>query len=57
MRDKKRIKPTIKDLEKIWLKHPNLRLGQLIGNAVSGTMLYYIEDGDLMDLLKEVYEL
>jgi hypothetical protein len=32
-----------------WLKVPNLRLGQLIANAVDGGEIFYVPDGGLAD--------
>jgi uncharacterized protein YihD (DUF1040 family) len=56
MRDKKRIPKIIKGLEKIWLKHPELRLGQLIGNVKEFEgILYYVEDEALIEYLERYY--
>lgn len=56
MRNPKRIKPILKELEKIWTANPDLRLGQLFGNCIDNDMnFYYIEDEDLIKLLKETY--
>lgn len=45
----------VKDLLKAWKKHPHLRLGQFIVNALglkeSGT-LYYMSDEDLLEQLQ-----
>ena len=35
------------ELKKVWEKHPDLRLGQLICNIVPENKLYYVED-DIM---------
>ena len=35
------------ELKKVWEKHPDLRLGQLICNIVPEDKLYYVED-DIM---------
>lgn len=46
-------------LEKLWLKNPNLRLGQLIGNVYhypSGIDPYHDEDYDFITKLEEGYE-
>lgn len=32
MRDKKRIKPFLEEFEKLWLKNPDQRFGQLVYN-------------------------
>ena len=64
MRDINRIDGILKELGEIWKEYPDLRLGQLILNAIKDPQLYYIEDGDLIyyiedeDLilkLKEIY--
>ena len=53
MRDKNRIKPLLEDIEKIWQKQPDLRLGQLLNSLakVYGDYkqndLFYFEDSDL----------
>jgi uncharacterized protein YihD (DUF1040 family) len=49
MRDKKRIKKILKELEKIWESNSNLRLGQLILNLGD---VYYLEDDLLVESLK-----
>lgn len=39
-----------------WLGHPHLRLGQMLVNAsayCSGRSLFYVEDKDLVQALKE----
>jgi len=56
MRDPKRIKPTLALIEKIWTKHPDLRLAQLLGNCLYGVDLYYLEDKGLLELLKKTYK-
>ena len=55
MKDPKRIKRILKLIEKIWEKCPDLRLCQLIKNAISETDVYYVEDDRLEELLKRVY--
>ena len=47
MRDVNRIEPMLAELKKVWEKHPDLRLGQLICNIVPEDKLYYVED-DIM---------
>ena len=62
MRDPKRIPKILKRLEKIWLQHPDLRLGQIfcIVKSISFTDIFYVEDEILIDkiefLLKQVKE-
>jgi hypothetical protein len=48
----------LKRLELLWLAHPSLRLGQLIGNVYyypSGIDPYFDQDYDFMDNLEEYY--
>lgn len=57
MRDPTRIKRMLKLVEKIWVKHPDLRLTQLIMNALRmNSDPYYVEDDKLEDALKLYYE-
>lgn len=47
MRDAARIEPIIERLKSLWLKHPDLRLGQIIvnGTGVTGaSSSYYIAE-------------
>lgn len=65
MRNPERIDEILELISDIWHKHPDLRLGQLIGNCLSidynyidGIVevdLYYIEDDKLQDILIEKY--
>jgi len=55
MRDQSRIQILLKEIERIWLEDPDLRLCQLIGNCYESGDLYYKEDDDLLKRLKEVY--
>lgn len=56
MRDSRRIKIILREIEKIWEKYPDMRLGQLITNAVDGPVLYYTEDDDLVEFLNLFYQ-
>ncbi len=56
MRDPKRIVPILRTIYRIWLKNPDLRLIQLLGNCFEEKDLYYIEDEELEKKLKEEYE-
>ena len=66
MRDPNRIPEILKELEKIWSKYPDLRLGQLIINLSyvkrrnSGlnreNVIYYEEDEDFLEFLKSFEE-
>ncbi len=56
MRDPKRIPEILNELKGIWSSFPGLRLGQLICNMwLSEQDLYYIEDEELMKILKDHY--
>lgn len=56
MRDPKRVKRMLKLIEKIWKKHNNLRLCQLLGNCFEVGDLYYKEDDIVEKRLKEIYK-
>lgn len=60
MKDKKRISKIIEEVKKVWLRFPNLRLGQLIINAIENEKvqpdLYYIEDEKMIEVLKDYYK-
>ena len=51
-RDPKRIEQVLAQVEATWRKYPDLRLGQLIENAVGARDLYNTEDDQLVDLLR-----
>lgn len=57
MRDPKRIDPMLELIGSIWKKNPDLRLGQLLVNALTyrGSILdpFFIEDDDLTERLRE----
>ena len=56
MRDPARINEILFKVEEIWRRYPDLRLGQLIINAMKiGEYLYYLEDEQLLKLLEEMY--
>jgi hypothetical protein len=47
-------KQVLDDVLEVWLKKPELRLGQLIFNAISSRKnIYYVEDLDIVEHLKE----
>lgn len=56
MRDKERIDVILNQIQEIWERFPDLRLGQLIGNVAEGPYLYYIEDDQLVEQLKKTYD-
>lgn len=55
MRDPERIEPFLNKIEEIWKRFPDLRFGQLIGNVIKDPALYYIEDDEFIEILKEYY--
>ena len=55
MRDPGRIKGILAALRAVWEENPDMRLGQLICNAVREDMLYYIEDETLVKALEKYY--
>lgn len=55
MRDPKRIPSLLAQLQMIWSNNPDLRLGQLISNVIRDPALYYVEDQQLIDALKQYY--
>lgn len=55
MRDKDRIPKILERLSVVWKKHPDLRLGQLIGNVVAGNTMYYAEDEELIEAIEKFY--
>ena len=54
MKDPKRIKKVLREIEKVWKKYPDLRLMQLLGNVWTEEQFdsYYIEDKILLRYLK-----
>lgn len=55
MRDPERIDTVLAVIRRYWQAYPDLRLGQLILNAVPEAVLYYREDEDLVTALDSVY--
>jgi uncharacterized protein YihD (DUF1040 family) len=53
MKNKNRIPQIIKELERIWKKYPDLRLGQLIQNCFDD--IYYVEDKELIEGIERFY--
>ncbi len=52
-KDPKRVDPLMKRLTAVWRQNPELRLGQLIGNALNSNVdLYYVEDDKLINELE-----
>jgi len=55
MRDPKRIPDILNQLKAIWSSFPDLRLGQLLMNVDDDPRLYYIEDEELIKVLRNHY--
>ncbi|MFV0198152.1 DUF1040 family protein [Empedobacter falsenii] len=57
MRDPKRIKPLLEKIEKIWMKNPDFRLGQLImviaRTGEHNPKLFNLEESELLKKLDE----
>jgi uncharacterized protein YihD (DUF1040 family) len=54
LRDPKRIEPMLELIREIWYKYPDLRLTQLIMNALKMNQdPYYVEDEKLEKALKD----
>jgi uncharacterized protein YihD (DUF1040 family) len=56
MRDPKRIDRILKQIEKIWIDNPDLRLMQLLGNCWPAGDHYSREDDELEKRLSELYK-
>ena len=56
MRDPMRIMNILQGVQEVWEQFPDLRLGQLLLNATDDTILYYLEDEELVEYLKMFYE-
>lgn len=56
MRDPNRIDEIIERLTKVWKKHPNMRLGQMIMNAefYAKVSLFFVEDENLVESVEEL---
>jgi hypothetical protein len=61
LRDSRRIDDVLLAIGEVWAQNPDLRLGQLLINAVRPDQqcpeLFGIEDGDLVRLVKAVGEM
>ena len=56
MRDPKRITKILQGVQAVWEQFPDLRLGQLLLNGTDDTILYYLEDEELVEYLRTYYE-
>lgn len=54
MRDPDRIDVVLAYISQVWHKHPDLRLCQLIVNAVGAGDPYHVEDDRLLEGLREL---
>ena len=58
MRDIKRIKPFLEEIEKLWEKVPDWRFGQLVMNVL-GTCKkdpFFYEEDEMLELWKEFFK-
>ena len=55
MRDPNRIDNVLAAVGDVWKQYPDLRLGQLLVNVYPSMVLYYKEDEDLVEGVKEFY--
>lgn len=55
-RDPLRIHKVLSQVRSMWINVPDLRLGQLILNAVKEDQLYNIEDDKLIKRLEKLYK-
>lgn len=56
MRNPERIDIILSQLNELWHKNPDLRLGQLISNVFLDPELYFIEDEELINGLIKYYD-
>ena len=47
---------TLYRLFNLWTFYPEMRLGQLIGNALSDPQLYYVTDENIVTILEKYYD-
>ncbi len=55
MRNPERIPEILELIRQIWVRYPDLRLGQLILNACNDDRMYHMEDDNLVAELKRIY--
>ncbi len=56
-RDSQRIPVVLSEIQKVWEKNPDLRLGQLLMNCCANEIIMYnIEDDMLLERIREVYK-
>ena len=56
-RDPKRIPKFLAVLEKVWMKNPDLRFGQLLSHVAKDPVLYYLEEDELLQRIEAMYEI
>ena len=58
MRDIKRIKPFLEEIEKLWEKVPDWRFGQLIINVLKKKKKdpFFYEEEEMLELWKEFFK-
>ena len=57
MRDPRRIDRILELIKKVWTRSPDLRLTQIIMNALQANYdPYYVEDNILEEKLREMYQ-
>ena len=56
MRDPNRIPEILHRIEVIWLRNPDLRLGQIISHVVDPKYLYEIDDEKFIKMIEYVYK-
>jgi hypothetical protein len=58
MRDPKRIKPFLEEVEKYWMQVPDWRFGQFIVNWFYNLHVdpFYLEDDEILKSLKEFFD-
>ncbi len=58
MRNPKRIRPFLEELEKLWNRVPDWRFGQLVENVYynsrSRTDQFYIEDDQFLEMIRDM---
>ena len=58
MRDTKRIKPLLEEIEKLWINNPDFRFGQLVMSITNtgehNPKLYNMEEEAFLEKLKEL---
>jgi len=58
MRDPKRIKPLLEEIEKIWINNPDFRFGQLVMSIAktgeNNPKLFNMEEEEFLEKIKEL---